>query len=172
MEPTLKPRRTKTPEQALASLMRLCARAEKSSGDARRLMRNWQIGAEDSRRILERLIKERFIDDERYAAAFVREKSNLGGWGGYKIRTALKRKEIEDSIIERALASINPDQSREQLRNRLARKERTTKASTLYEKRTKLIRYGLSLGYEFDIVSDTVTELMKAQNEACDTPLY
>lgn len=168
MEPTLKTRRTKSPEQALASLMRLCARAEKSSGDARRLMRNWQIGTEESQRILQTLIAQRFIDDERYAMAFVREKSNLGGWGAYKIRTALKRKEIDNSIIERALASINPEQSREQLRNRIARKERTTKAATPYEKRTKLIRYGMSLGYEFEAVREAVTELLKAQNDSCD----
>ena len=35
--------RTKTPEQALAALMRLCARAERSEEDARRLMTRWGV---------------------------------------------------------------------------------------------------------------------------------
>ena len=39
--------KTKSPEQALASLMRLCSRAEKSSGDARRLMARWGAGEVD-----------------------------------------------------------------------------------------------------------------------------
>lgn len=90
--PKLKPnpaaRRTKTPDQALASLMRLCARAEKSEGDARRLMRGWGLNDGDAERVLARLVNDRFIDDSRYAGAFVREKMRLSGWGEYKIRAA------------------------------------------------------------------------------------
>ena len=73
--------RTKTPEQALAALMRLCARAERSEEDARRLMTRWGVAPADRERVLERLRRDRFIDDARYAEAFVREKINLSGWG-------------------------------------------------------------------------------------------
>lgn len=72
--------RTKTPEQALAALMRLCARAERSEEDARRLMTRWGVAPADRERVLERLRRDRFIDDARYAEAFVREKINLSGW--------------------------------------------------------------------------------------------
>ena len=61
--------RTKTPEQALAALMRLCARAEKSEGDARRLMRGWGVAEKDAEQVLGRLVRDRFIDDSRYAEA-------------------------------------------------------------------------------------------------------
>ena len=105
MQPTRKintPRekRTKTPEQALTSLMRLCARAEKSEGDARRLMRGWGLAERDAEAVLARLVRERFIDDTRYAEAFVREKLRLSGWGEYKIRTALQRKGIRREVID------------------------------------------------------------------------
>ena len=73
--------RTKTPEQALAALMRLCARAERSEEDARRLMTRWGVAPADRERVLERLRRDRFIDDARYAEAFVRDKINLSGWG-------------------------------------------------------------------------------------------
>ena len=75
--------RDKTAEQALASLMRLCARAERSSGDAMRLMGTWGVPTQERGAVLQRLVKERFIDDRRYAAAFVREKINLSAWGEY-----------------------------------------------------------------------------------------
>ena len=39
----IRKKRDKTPDEALAALMRLCARAEKSEGDARRLMRGWGV---------------------------------------------------------------------------------------------------------------------------------
>ena len=58
--------RTKTPEQALAALMRLCARAEKSEGDARRLMRGWGVAEKDAEQVLGRLVRDRFIDDSDY----------------------------------------------------------------------------------------------------------
>ena len=64
--------RTKTPEQALAALMRLCARAERSEEDARRLMTRWGVAPADRERVLERLRRDRFIDDARYAEAFGR----------------------------------------------------------------------------------------------------
>ena len=63
----------KSKEQALESLMRLCARAERSSGDAMRLMARWGVASSDRHEVLQRLLSERFIDDRRYAEAYIRE---------------------------------------------------------------------------------------------------
>ena len=77
--------RTKTPEQALAALMRLCARAERSEEDARRLMTRWGVAPADREQVLERLRRDRFIDDARYAEAFARSRRSMpvrhaNGW--------------------------------------------------------------------------------------------
>ena len=101
---TPKIKREKTADEALASLMRLCARAERSSGDALRLMQNWGVSKNEQQEVLQRLINEQFIDDRRYAEAFVREKIRLSAWGKYKITAALKRKGIADDIITETLA--------------------------------------------------------------------
>ena len=90
----IRKKRDKTPDEALAALMRLCARAERSEEDARRLMTRWGVAPADRERVLERLRRDRFIDDARYAEAFVREKINLSGWGARKIADALHRKRI------------------------------------------------------------------------------
>ena len=172
MQPTRKinaPRekRTKTPEQALASLMRLCARAEKSEGDARRLMRGWGLAERDAEAVLARLVRERFIDDTRYAEAFVREKLRLSGWGEYKIRTALQRKGVRREVIDAALAQADRSAMGQRLAEQLARKARTVKYATAYELKTKLIRYGLSLGYDYEAVMDAVAQLVK-DTDTCD----
>ena len=62
-----KVKKPKSAQQALSSLMRLCARAERSSGDAKRLMATWGVAEGERAAVLQRLIKERFIDDERNA---------------------------------------------------------------------------------------------------------
>lgn len=167
MEPKIKEKRAKTPEQALASLMRLCARAEKASDDARRLMTRWGLAPAAQEAVLKKLIEQRFIDDERYAAAFVREKTSLNGWGSRKIRFALQRKRIDREIIDRALAEIDREAGEERLLSQLQRKLRTVRAATPYDLRTKLIRYGLSLGYEYEQVADRVAQLIQ-DDDACE----
>ena len=98
-----KVKRTKTPEQALVSLMNLCAKSERCTGDARRLMRGWGVAAADGEKVLQRLVAEQFIDDSRYAEAFVREKINLSGWGAYKITATLRHKGSDKASIASAL---------------------------------------------------------------------
>ena len=163
----LRKKKVKTPEQALAALMRLCARAEKSQEDARRLMRGWGLAERDAERVLAKLVRDRFIDDARYAGAFVREKLRLSGWGGYKIRTALQRKRIDRALIDAALAEADRSGMDERLRRQLERKARTAKYTTQYELKTKLIRYGLSLGYDYETVLDSAAALV-TDTETCD----
>lgn len=154
--------------------MRLCARAERSSGDARRLMATWGVPEQDREGVLQRLKREKFIDDGRYAEAFVREKVNLSGWGEWKIRSALRRKGVAEDVINAALGQLSPEQSAQRLAERLKRKMRTVKYSSAYELRTKLIRYALSLGYAMDEVMgevEAITREIKTKEE-CDNFTY
>lgn len=153
-------RRTKTAEQALSSLMRLCSRAEKSSGDALRLMYGWGVPEADRPGVLQRLIDDKFIDDARYAAAYVREKMRLGGWGAHKISRMLASKGIARPLIEQALALYGRDDRKERLREMLEKKCRNTKATGTYELKGKLMRYGLSLGHDYDDVKDAVENVV------------
>ena len=161
----IRKKKVKTPEQALAALMRLCARAEKSQEDARRLMRGWGLAERDAEGVLAKLVRDRFIDDARYAGAF--EKLRLSGWGEYKIRTALQRKRIDRALIDAALAEADRSGMDERLRRQLERKARTAKYSTQYELKTKLIRYGLSLGYDYETVVEAASGLV-TDTETCD----
>ena len=163
MEPKVK--RTKTAEQALRSLMNLCVRGERCSGDALRLMRGWGVNAADAEKVLQRLVAERFIDDSRYAAAFVREKINLSGWGVYKITAALRRKGIGSHIIADALAENGAVDMVERLQSLLERKMRTVKAKNGADLRAKLFRYAAGQGYDFATAKQCVEQLVKVDEE-------
>lgn len=158
-------RRVKTPQQALSSLMRYAAKAERCSGDAMRLMRGWGIGEEDARNILDRLRKDRFIDDERFAQAYVRDKSRFAGWGIYKIRAGLAAKGISGETSARALELLGEDYPhQDRLSEILQRKRRSLKISDPYEVRTKLIRFGLSRGFEYDDIMAVVSRLTSGED--------
>lgn len=163
MEPKVK--RTKTAEQALRSLMNLCARSEKCSGDALRLMRGWGVSDADAQKVLQRLVSERFIDDSRYAAAFVREKINLSGWGVYKITTALRRKGIEGATIAAVMSENGDVDMSERLMQLLERKVRTTKAKDSTDLRAKLFRYAAGQGYDFAMIKGCVERIVKVDEE-------
>ena len=139
----VKKRRDKTPEQALAALMRLCARAEKSESDARRLMRGWGLAERDAEQVLGKLVRDRFIDD------------------------ALQRKGIRRELIDAALAQAEGADMGERLAQMLARKARTVRAATPYELKTKLIRYGLSLGYEYEAVLEAASAMVR-ETDTCE----
>lgn len=162
---SLKPKRTKTPEQALTALMRLAARSEKSSGDALRLMQNWGVDPSARQGVLQRLIDDKFIDDRRYAEAFVRDKMRFSGWGVFKLRAALRNKGISTDIVEDVLRMLDSNNMTDRLRERLERKMRTTKYTTRYDLKSKLMRYGASLGYDFESVGDVVDTLISEIEE-------
>lgn len=151
-------KREKTPQQALETLMRLCSRAEKCTGDARRLMRGWGVNAQDAERVVARLVAERFIDERRYALAFVRDKVRLNGWGPAKIRAALAAKGVERQAVEHALGQI-PDDSLS-LEKRLERKLRLLHEPDPYRRKVRLMRYGISLGYDCQTVAEAVCKIL------------
>ena len=91
----------------------------------------------------------------------------VAGPGEYKIRTALQRKRIDRELIDAALAQADRQDMAGRLRQQLERKMRTTRHTTQYELKTKLIRYGLSLGYDYETVLDSAAALV-TDTETCD----
>ncbi len=155
-----RPPRAKTAEEALAALMRYASRAERSSGDALRLMCRWGVPEGDRPGVLERLERMKFIDDERFAAAYVREKHELAGWGVYKITAGLCAKGIAGEIIERAVADLRGGVDEGRLRELLTRKLRGLHGGTRYELKGKLLRYGASRGFAYESVLSVVDDLL------------
>ena len=166
MEQKIKQPKTKTPEQALQSLMRMCARSERSSGDALRLMKRWGVADDAARKVLSKLQADRFIDDARYAEAFVRDKLNLSGWGVYKIKSALRTKGVSKDIIDEVIAPmIEATDMKERLEDIMRRKLRTLKYSSPYDAKTKLIRFAASRGYDLGEAMECASKIVKCVDE-------
>ena len=82
----------------------------------------------------------------------MRDKVNLSGWGVHKIGAALAAKGVAKDAVERALSAVDKDGGRCRLLARMERKMKSISGGTVYEKRTKIIRYGLSLGFDYEDV--------------------
>lgn len=152
-------RRIVTPEAALTKLMVLASRAEKCSSDAYVLLKRWGIEDAESCKIVARLVSEKYIDDRRYAKAFARDKMRYSGWGTFKIAQALKMKAIPKEVIDESLEELDPEEKNEKLKSLLQKKLRQTTAKNDYELRSKLFRYALSKGYEYDAIESALSEI-------------
>ena len=152
------------PKKLLERYERQCARMEYCSGDIRRkALKALNGDAEAADKIVASLVKDGFIDDRRYAGAFVREKSSLQGWGEAKLRFMLAGKGISREIIADALTEIDPDKASAKLAKLLQAKARTLEGDPAF--RLKLLKFGLSRGYSYDAVEAAVQEAMKSLSD-------
>jgi len=141
-----------TEEAALVQLASMCSQAEHCSYEMLEKMRRWQLSEEAQARIMERLTRERYIDDERYARAFVADKIKYNKWGRRKVEQALWQKHIDEDVRRRVLDAVPETDYLAVLRPLLQQKRRTTKASSDYELQQKLVRFALSRGFDFSQV--------------------
>ena len=151
-------------KKVLERLQRQCARMEYCTSDIRRkALKAMEGDAEAADRIVDSLLKDRFVDDRRYAGAFAREKSALQGWGAVKIRFLLRGKGISDEIISEALAEIDADKAASKLDKLAADKYRLLKDDP--QCKLKMLKALLSRGYGYDEVEAAVVRAMNNESE-------
>ena len=145
-----------TEQEAYLQLAALCAQAEHCQQEMRDKMKRREIDETVQNRIIARLVKERYIDDERYARAFVKDKIRYNKWGRRKVQQALWQKRIDDDIQRRVLDEIEEKEYLDVLRPLLKQKRKTIKAQSDYELNQKLMRFALSRGFTFDIIRQCI----------------
>lgn len=150
-----------TEKEILARAMALCSKTEKTISDLRQSMSRWGLNDPIKQdKILAYLVDNNFIDETRYARAYVRDKYRFNRWGKIKIRTMLRSKGISDNIINEALDNIPDKEYREKLKEDLLNKRRAIKASNHYDLRAKLMRFAQSRGYETDLIYKAIDEIL------------
>ena len=141
------------PEKALIRCEELCARAERCEHELREKMRAWLIDSRDIEAIINSLTTRRFLDDSRFARAFVRDKYRFARWGRRKIAMALKQKRIDSDTIDEALEEINQEEYTAVLRTLLKAKAAHMDRPLSYDDRVKLFRFAVARGFETQLIS-------------------
>lgn len=144
---------------ALSKAMVLCSRIEYCRGDIRKKLQSWGVPSNDEDRIISTLIEENFINEKRYAKAFVRDKFSHNKWGKVKIEAQLKAKDIPAEITADALGEIDIKEYMKVINNLIASHRRSVKSNNQYELKGKLLRYGLSKGFESNLLYDLLNNL-------------
>ena len=112
---------------------------------------------EKAMQVVESLLKDKYVDDLRYACAYAREKSSISGWGEVKIRYMLSAKRISKDVISQALEDIDQQRATSRLEKLLENKYRTLKDDPQWK--IKLLRFALGRGYSYDEVNEVLKSL-------------
>ena len=137
----------------------LCSRSEHCSSEIQEKLKVWGLPAEDSEPVIEKLIAEKYLDEERFARAYAKDKFRFNHWGKQKIAFMLRSKNISSEIVELAFEEIEDEGYLEELRKLLADKEKSIKAKDQYDKRNKLMRFAMGRGFESSQISMIIKEL-------------
>lgn len=146
-----------TEQGAYLQLAQLCARSEHCQHELTEKMRRWDMSDEAQARVMARLVGEHYVDDERYARAFVRDKIRYNKWGRRKVEQGLWAKHIDDDIRERVLGEVGAEEYLSVLRPLLQQKRRSVKADSDYELNQKLVKFALSRGFTYDIIRQCIS---------------
>jgi regulatory protein len=113
----------------------------------------WEAPKELIQPIIDKLVEEDYINEERFARAFVKDKFRFNHWGRIKITTHLRVLSISSDIIAKAIGEIDEDEYAEILDETVEKKRKTIKKGTDYEIRAKLLRHALSRGFEYELIA-------------------
>ena len=119
-------------------------------------LRRWGFDETVQARIVAYLVEHRYVDDARYAEAFVREKMRFNRWGPRKIEQALWAKHVDAQVFQPVLDSVERDEWVTMLRELLTTQRRRVKAASDYELSQKLWRFAVSRGFTGDVVAEAL----------------
>ena len=146
----------KTEQDAYLTLAALCAQAEHCQYEMLEKMRRWELPEDAQARVMQQLVSELYVDDERYTRAFIKDKIRYNKWGRRKVEQALWQKRIDKDIRQRVLDEVDDDEYLSVLRPLLKQKRKSIKASNDYELNQKLMRFALGRGFTFDIIRQCI----------------
>lgn len=146
--------------KVLDRLQSQCVKREYCRSDIfRKALTAFEGDREAAERLVNELVRDRFVDDARYAAAFAREKARLSGWGPVKISFALSGKGISKAVIGEALKEVDPDEADSRMTAVLETKYKSLKGDP--QEKFKLIKFGLTRGYDYEKIAPVVDEILK-----------
>mgnify|MGYP006187520859 FL=1 len=144
---------------AIERLKNYCALQDKCQWDVIQKMQEWGLLEVSKNHILELLIQEKYVDEERYSRSFCRGKFRIKKWGKVKISNELKKKYISEVCITKGLEEINDFEYQEELNKQYHKKKSIIKEKNYFIKKKKIATYLINRGYENNLVWDKLREL-------------
>ena len=147
--------------EILKKMAALCSRSEQCSVDIHKKVTAAGLSGEEADEIVEKLISENFINDERYVRSYVADKFRINRWGRIKMKYYLKMKGLQDDLIKKELDAIDDVKYIEVLLKTMKDKARSVKKKPKLEKMGQIIRFTQNRGFEPELIHRYLNEVVE-----------
>jgi len=138
-----------------------CAYQERCIAEVRSKLEELGLNPSQIDPVLDKLTNEGFLNEERFAEAFVKGRFTLKKWGRIRIRQELKMRDIPEDIIIKAIEQIDGEEYWAVLKYLAERKWKLTQEPNELKKKAKVQRFLVFRGFENDLIRDVIGELTK-----------
>ena len=149
-----------TPDQSFQKIKHYCAYQERSHSEVKDKLYGFGLNRKEVDEQLSKLIEENYLNEERFAIQFAGGKFRMKKWGRVKIKYELRKKQVSDYCIKKALASID-ETDYEKVLNKLFEEKRASLRSekNIFIKKKKLQTHLMQKGYEAELVNELLKGL-------------
>ena len=142
-----------TYEEALYKSAAYCSQSEHCISELKNKLTQWSVTESDQFKIIRYLKEEKYLDEKRFAFAYVKDKFRYNKWGKIKIRLELHQKRIQKELIEVALETIDLEEYKEMIIRLAKEKEKKLTYRNEYERKGKLYHYLVGKGFEMEVIN-------------------
>jgi regulatory protein len=147
-----------TVTEALEKMKNFCAYQERSQQEVRQKLYQSSFKGEDAEFVISELIKENFLNEERFARSFARGKFRMKQWGKIRIKLELQQKGISESCIRKGLSEIQDGEYFKVAAAMLKKLAKENKPKTPKEK-WQLMSKVRAKGFEIEVIETVWKEL-------------
>lgn len=152
--------------RALSMTASYCSQGERCLSEVKAKLDKLGVDEEVKGRIISRLMDEEFVDEERYACAFTRDKHLFNGWGQIRIKSELRRKGISDDKISYAWGVLSEENDiNSKLPDLLSKKNLSIKDDDPYKRYRKLMQFAIYRGYQYEEIKREIEKLLHTDFE-------
>lgn len=145
-------------EIAIERLKNYCSLEDKCQWDVKQKMKEWGLPKISQDQIMELLINQKYIDEERYSKSFCRGKFKIKKWGKIKITNELQKKNISELYIAKGLEEINDAEYHKELDKQYQKKKDAINEKNNFIKNKKIATFLITKGYESNLVWNKIID--------------
>ena len=150
-------------DAALNKLRHYCAYQERCHEEVRTKLLSLKIYGDGLEEIINKLIEEDFLNEERFAKAYAGGKFRMKKWGRGKIIQGLKLRKISDYCIKKAMLEIDEADYQKTLASLVKAALKKYVAKNPFETKSKTATYLLSRGYENELIWEYINRFNKPE---------
>ncbi len=146
---------------AIKKSAQICSRKEMCIFDIKKKCTLWELNEDETDVVIQYLINEKYIDETRFVEFFCNDKIKFNKWGKIKVRHHLSAKSVSNKLVDRFLQGFDYDLYFQIAKELLIAKAKSVKYKDKYEFKIKLSNFAASRGFEYDIFSDIIDDIVR-----------